>query len=66
MLTLHHNHKHNMYTMIHMLIMPHTLNMLIFHMLIMYIHIMYFFMERRTHVPIVTEKVTWSSFVMIV
>ena len=60
-----------MFHMLHMLthnlihIMTHTLNMLIFHMLIMHIDIMHFFMPRCIHAPIVAEKVTWPSFVMI-
>ena len=35
------------------------------HMLVMLTHIMHFYMSRFTHAPIVAEKVTWLSFVMI-
>ena len=45
--------------------MPHTLHVLILHMLIMLTHIMYFYMSRCTHAPIVAAKVIWPSFVMI-
>jgi len=61
-----------MFHMLHMLthnlihIMLHTLYMLMSHMLIMHIHIMHFFMARCILAPIVAEKVTWPSFVMIV
>ena len=51
MLTHQHNYKHIMQTMLYAP-MLHRL-------------IMHFYMPRCTHAPIVTEKVTWLSFVMI-
>ena len=56
MLKHHHNDKHIMHTMLHALML---------HMFIMHKYIMHFYMLKCTHAPIVIEKVTWLSFVMI-